>query len=245
MPRTGTDRLARLQAKLRAQRASGLLVSHLPNVFYLSGFTGESAMLLVERRRAVLYTDPRFAVQARQECSGRGIQVEIVRGPLSAAAGAQVRRARISGRVFFEEDRLTVAQLRELKRAAKGICKWKGARGQVESLREVKDRDEIAGMRQAAQLGCQVMQHAIRSIRPGMTELELAAEIEYRMRKLGASGPSFETIVASGPRAARPHGIASSAPLPQRGSIKAGAELATAAADFNNSLRFMFFVSFR
>ena len=206
MPRTSTDRLARLQAELRAQRAAGLLVSHLPNVFYLCGFTGENALLLVERRRAVLFTDPRFMVQAREECSGHGIQLEIVRGPLSAAAGAQVRRARVSGTMLFEDDRLTVAQLRELKRAAKGICKWKGARGQVEALREVKDRDEIAGMRQAAQLGCQVMQHAIRSIRPGMTELELAAEIDYRMRKLGASGPSFETIVASGPRAALPHG---------------------------------------
>ncbi len=206
MPRTHLQRLDRVRNVLRSQGARALLVAHLPNVFYLSGFTGESGMLLVQGRRAVLFTDPRFRVQARQECSQQGIKIEIVRGPLPPAVGNCLRQAGSNGILLFEEDRLTVSQLRQLKRAGRAGMVWRGVCGTVEALREVKDSQEVARMRDAARLGSAVMEHAIRCVRPGMTELELAAEIEYQMRKLGASGPSFETIVASGPRGALPHG---------------------------------------
>jgi Xaa-Pro aminopeptidase len=75
----------------------------------------------------------------------------------------------------------------------------------VESLRAVKDASEIDRIRDAARLGSQVMEEAIRLIRPGVTELDIAAEIGYRMRRKGASGESFEAIVAAGPRSALPH----------------------------------------
>ena len=204
MPSSNALRLDRLRTALRLRHASALLISHLPNVFYLSGFTGENAMLLVEQRRGTLFTDPRFTVQAREEC--RALRMEVVRGPLAPAIGAYLHRARLKGNVLFENERLTLAQFKDIRRAARGSCSWHAASGMVETLREVKDEDEISRMRDAARLACQVMKHAIRSIGPGITELDLAAEIEYSMRKLGATGPSFETIVASGPRSALPHG---------------------------------------
>ena len=197
-------RLTRLRSALRQNRAGAMLVSHLPNVFYLSGFTGENALLLVGRRRVTLFTDPRFTTQARQECAGIGI--EIVRGPLAPAVGESLRHAPPAGDVVIEEDRLSVAQYSALRRAARRCCSWRATHGLVEGMREVKDQGEIAGMREAARVGCRVMRHAIECLRPGMTELEVAAEIEFEMRKLGATGPSFETIVASGPRSALPHG---------------------------------------
>jgi Xaa-Pro aminopeptidase len=216
MPSAHAQRLAQLRARLSENQAAAILVSHLPNVFYLCGFTGENAMLLASRRRATLFTDPRFALQARNECSGAGTAVEIVRGPLPPAVGDHIRRSRPPGAVLFEEERLSVAQAREIKRAAAVSWSWRGVRGMVEALREVKDRHEIDRMRAAAHLGSRVMRHALTCIRPGIAELDLAAEIEYQMKKWGASGPSFETIVASGPRAALPHARPTSKRLKKR-----------------------------
>jgi Xaa-Pro aminopeptidase len=94
---------------------------------------------------------------------------------------------------------------KELRKAAGGNLKWVVKDGLVENLRAVKDASEIGQIRDAARLGSQVMEEAIRLIRPGVTELEIAAEIGYRMRLKGASGESFEAIVAAGPRSALPH----------------------------------------
>jgi Xaa-Pro aminopeptidase len=98
-----------------------------------------------------------------------------------------------------------LAGWRALRKAAGGNLKWLAIDGLVEKLRAVKDAVEIDRIRDAAQLGSVVMEETIRLIRPGVTELEIAAEIGYRMRRKGASGESFEAIVASGPRSALPH----------------------------------------
>jgi Xaa-Pro aminopeptidase len=204
--------LERLRAACRKFKASAVLVSHLPNVFYLCGFTGENALLLVERHRATLFTDPRFAVQARQERAAPGMSIEIVSGPLPPAVGAYLLRKSRSRSMLLEEEHLSLAQFRGIRRATKGACSWRATRGLVEALREVKDEEEVSLMRRAAKVGVSVMRHVISCLRPGISELDVAAEAEYQMKKLGASGPSFETIVASGPRAALPHGR----PTPKR-----------------------------
>jgi Xaa-Pro aminopeptidase len=89
----------------------------------------------------------------------------------------------------------------------------------VETLRLVKDEDELALMEQAALLGCRLFDHILAFIRPGIAEIEVAAELEHQARLLGAEGMSFETIVASGMRSALPHGRATMAPLPRRGFL--------------------------
>lgn len=216
MSRNIAHRLRRLRAELQVARASALLVSHRPNVFYLSGFTGDNGMLLVQPESAVLFTDPRFHTQAREECSGHHLRIVVTRKALLDEAARFLNPRGRAARILFEEDKFTVAQLRQAKRAAASRWLWRGTKGLVESLREVKDADEISLMRDAARLGSSVMQHAMGLVKAGLSELDLAAEIEYQMRKQGAEGPAFETIVASGPRAALPHGRATSRRLKER-----------------------------
>lgn len=216
MPLLFHNRLSRLRSALRQARASALLISHRPNIFYLSGFTGDNALLVVGGGRPILFTDPRFDTQAAGECRGSHSRILITRKPLPQAAGEYLARLPRSATTMFEEDRLTVAQLRAARTPARGGCRWKPVQGLVEALREVKDAEELARMRAAARIASQVMVRAIKRAHAGIRETDLAAEIEFQMRKHGAEGPSFETIVASGHRAALPHGRASSKRLKEK-----------------------------
>jgi Xaa-Pro aminopeptidase len=213
--RDSHSRLHALRAQLRAAGARALVVTHPPNVFYLTRFTGDNGAVLVTPSRLVLFTDPRFTTQAREEC-GPAQHIVITRRSLPQEIGLSLAARAQSGRALFEEDRLTVAQLHTARRAAGAAWKWKGTRGAVEAVREVKDAAELSRMRDAARLGSAVMEHAMKTACAGITEQDLAAEIEYQMRKRGAEGPSFETIVASGPRAALPHGRATSKRLKEK-----------------------------
>jgi len=202
MPTNTTSRLKRLRQALETAGASTLLETHLPNIYYLSGFSGDSGALLVDSTSATLFTDGRFTIQAKEET--RGIRVHIHKGPLLEAVGNHLR-ARKRQRIAVPPSRLTLAGWKALRKAAGGNLKWVAVDGLVESLRAVKDSAEIERIRDAARLGSQVMEEAIGLIRPGVTELDIAAEIGYRMRRKGASGESFEAIVAAGPRSALPH----------------------------------------
>jgi Xaa-Pro aminopeptidase len=202
MPINTTSRLKRLRHALDTAGAGALLETHLPNIYYLCGFSGDSGALLVDPASATLFTDGRFAIQSKEET--RGIRVHIHKGSLLDAVGDHLR-ARKRQRVAVSPSHLTLVGWKALRKAAGGNLKWVAIDGLVESLRAVKDASEIDRIRDAARLGSQVMEEAIRLIRPGVTELDIAAEIGYRMRRKGASGESFEAIVAAGPRSALPH----------------------------------------
>jgi Xaa-Pro aminopeptidase len=197
-----TSRLKHLRNSLDTARAGALLETHLPNIYYLCGFSGDSGALLVDATSATLFTDGRFTIQAKEET--RGIRVHIHKGPLLEAVG-ECLRGRKRQRVAVSPSRLTLGGWKALRKAAGGNLKWVAIDGLVENLRAVKDATEIERIRDAARLGSQVMEEAIRLIRPGVTELDIAAEIGYRMRRKGAAGESFEAIVAAGPRSALPH----------------------------------------
>ena len=161
----------------------------------------------------VLLIDSRYTFQAREEVSG--IRVHTAnRGILRAAAEA-ISKTRRRGRiaVAYSPAQVTVAQRQAMDAAVAGRVRWVPANGAVERLRAIKDADELARMQQAAEVISQVFCDTLPLIRPGITELELAAEIEYRMKRAGATGPSFETIVASGPRSAWAHARPTSKPL--------------------------------
>jgi len=180
-----------------------LLVTRLANWYYLTAFTGESGALIVGARTSpMLVTDGRFTIQAREETSG--VKVVLQRGGQLESVGTTLREQRFR-KVGFDPQQVTVAQLRGLRKAAGPRVRWVPAAGLVESLRMKKDDSEIAQMRKAALLASELEAHAAKFMRPGLREFEVAAEIEYQMRRRGASGPAFETIVASGPRAALPH----------------------------------------
>jgi Xaa-Pro aminopeptidase len=198
-------RLARLRRLLRRD-VDALLLTHLPNLLYLVGFRGTSGVLAVTGKVGVFFTTELYRSQARQEVVGA--QVKIASGdPLSTAA-SWLRRRR-SRRVAYEEDHLTVSQLGCLGSLLGPAATLIPAGRWVEGLRAVKEAEEVARIRASLELTARVFNEVLPRVRPGVRELDLAAEIDYRMKLYGARGPAFETIVASGRRAALPHGRAS------------------------------------
>lgn len=200
----GPARLARLR-RLALGEADALLLTRLPNLFYLVGFRGSSGALGVTRRAALLFTDGRYRLQARHEV--RGARVKIGSGDPRIAAARWLRGQRVAG-VAYEEQGLTVGQFESVRRTLGSQVKLQPAKNRVEDLRAVKDAEEIARIRAGVKLTARVFDEILPYVRPGVRELDLAAEIEYRMKQHGAPAPAFETIVASGPRAALPHGRA-------------------------------------
>jgi Xaa-Pro aminopeptidase len=195
----------RRRAVLRTLNERGLdclLVTHAPNWYYLTGFTGESGVLVVCGGGTTLVTDGRFTVQAKEEA--RGVRVELQQGALYGSLGEFLRKRGLR-RAGFDPGQWTVSQLKAMRKTAGGKCRAIEARGIVEQLRRKKDAQELAVMRRAAVLAGEVLEGALKLVRPGVRETEIAAEIEYQMKRRGARGPSFETIVASGARGALPH----------------------------------------
>jgi Xaa-Pro aminopeptidase len=214
-------RIGLLRRRLTRAGLSGLLVTHLPDVRYLSGFTGSSAALAVTRRDARLFTDGRYAEQAAAKVIGA--QVEIVSGAPGVAAVQWLAAQPGVEFAGFDPNRTTVAELGRWRdalpaRLRRGFLSALAA-PLVENLRLLKDEDELALMREAALMGCALFEHILGFVRPGMAETEVAAELEYQARQRGAEGMSFETIVASGARSALPHGRATNALLPRRGFL--------------------------
>ena len=209
-PGSALPRIGEIQRRLLEAGAGSFVVTHPPNVFYLCGFTGSAAALLIGRRAATLFTDGRYTIQAREEV--REARVHIVRRSLLTEASEEIHRMG-RGHVAFEPAHLTIAQMRQLQSRVRRGTRWIAWEGVLEKLRSVKTAEEIARIRAAAQLAGDVFEEVLRLVKPGVTEMELAAEIEYRMRRKGASGPSFSTIVASGARSALPHARATSKPL--------------------------------
>ncbi len=200
-----SSRLARLR-RLLGRDAGVFLVTHRPNLLYLTGFRGSSGVLAVTRRSAVLFVPPLYRLQARQEVVGATLRV--AQGDPLRGAVQWLRRRRIAC-VAFEPGTLTVAQFRWLQTALGPETRLSPAGRWVEALRAVKDEGEVSQIGAALSLTARVFNEVLPLVRPGVRELDLAAEIDYRMKIHGARGPAFETIVASGPRSALPHGRAS------------------------------------
>jgi Xaa-Pro aminopeptidase len=191
-----------LLARLSESKCDCLLITSPANWYYLTGFTGEAGALVVSRKSTCLITDSRFMIQGHEETSG--VRIRQQKGLLFESVGQFFRDSRFR-RIGFDPSQLTVSQLQSVRKAAGGRMRWLPTTGMVEALRMRKDALELAQMRKAAILGGEVVQFAIGLLKPGIRESEVAAEIEYQMRKCGASGPAFETIVAFGERAALPH----------------------------------------
>jgi Xaa-Pro aminopeptidase len=191
----------RIDEILTASRLDGFVISGLPNVRYLTGFTGSSALLLITPGEAVLFTDGRYKTQARQEV--RGARVTVARASLVRALHGSVKRRGLR-RLGFERRRASY-DLYEALREGLPSCRLEAVNGAVEKLRMVKDPAEIAVLRRSVALNSAVFESALKGFRPGRSEAEIAAGIEHCMRRQGGERPAFETIVAAGPRAALPH----------------------------------------
>jgi Xaa-Pro aminopeptidase len=208
------DFLAR-QKKLREQLASAgldaLLVSHLPNIRYLCGFTGSAGLLLLGEDGSVFFTDVRYDTQGSVEVKGAKVVIarKALLNALGERIGARRRRSRSKGwTIGIEAEHLTVAERKRLADLMPSGVRLRNATALVERARMVKEDDELDLIRAAVRLGATLFDRALEVLRPGVKEAEVAAEMEYAARLAGAEEMSFPTIIASGARSALPHGRA-------------------------------------
>lgn len=199
-----TERLERLRAWLAESGAEAVIVSTPENLTYVSGFSGSAGLGVVTGDRACLVVDFRYVAQAAEQAPGwESVRAQ---GPLIEAAGALVRAWGIR-RLAVEGETLAVGAFRRLQALVEPaeVVPLEG----LDRLRWRKDPEELARIRRAVAIADAAFQEVMPLVRPGATEREVAAALEYAMRRRGADGIAFDTIVASGPRAALPHGRAS------------------------------------
>ena len=205
---------------MAAERVEALLVTHLPDVVYLCGFTGSNAALAITAKRAVMYTDGRYTAQAREEV--RAARAVIAKKSALLEALALLMESG-STTISFDGDATTVTTLQGMRKSLPAGRRSGTLRPLkyplLSELRAVKDADESERMRAAASLGDRLFTGILPHIRPGVTEIEIAGHLEYQARHAGAEAMSFPTIVASGLRSALPHGTASAAKVPRRGFV--------------------------
>ncbi|MBR0103153.1 MAG: aminopeptidase P family protein [Selenomonadaceae bacterium] len=197
------ERLIRLQEEIAAKELDAVLITKVPNVTYFSGFRGDSSALLIGKNFRKLITDGRYTEQAITQAKSFTL-VEQTEGLYKKI----VEEIKISGckRIGFEGLTMTVAEHSYLKKELKGV-EFKSVA--LDKLRQVKDAAEIANIRRACEIADDAFKKVLEVIKPGIREVEVAAELEYFMRRLGSEAAAFSTIVASGWRGSLPHGTAS------------------------------------
>ena len=200
-------RTERLLALLRERELDSLLVTNLPNVRYLTGFTGTSGACVVGAEERVFLTDFRYVEQAREQVpdferidAGRDMPAELAK--------------RLRGRAGFDDEHLSVASHRKLAEKAPDGVELVPAGGLVEKLRAVKEESEVAAMRAAAELATGAYESVRERGLVGRTEREVAVDLVRFMEDSGADGPSFPPIVASGAHGALPHAVPRDVEIP-------------------------------
>ncbi len=193
----------KIRRMLRKHRVDGLLVTNFTNVSYLTGFTGDDSYLLLTGNNDLVLSDERYTTQLEEECP----ELELnIRGPgkKMLSAVSRLLTSVKAKRLAIEAGSMTVAMYLALQKSSDG-CELVPASGWVEELRVVKDRDEIAKTRVACEQARRAFEVVRASLTPEMTELQVAADLEYQARRFGGKCLSFPPIVAVGARAALPH----------------------------------------
>ncbi|WP_075618062.1 M24 family metallopeptidase [Paenisporosarcina indica] len=198
------EKLAKLRQALEEHQIDALLITSGYNRRYITDFTGTAGVAVVSKDQAVFITDFRYTEQAAKQISG----FEIVQHtkPLIEEVGVQLEKMGVKN-VGFEKDDMTYAMYESYKKAVNP--ELIPVSGLVEKIRLIKTPQEIRIIKAAADIADAAFEHIISFIAPGKTELEVSNELEFFMRKQGASSSSFDIIVASGLRSALPHGVAS------------------------------------
>ena len=204
-------RLAALVDGLTAAHLDALLLTGLPNIRYLTGFSGSSALLVVSPRDVVLITDFRYQTQVADEV---GDVARIVIEPSSLWTGLWQQLAQLSGLqvLGFETAHILHRDFQRLNEAG-SRWQWRPTADLVETLRERKDETEIAHITRAADVATTALERTLPQVRAGLTELAVAGILERELRIAGSEGFAFPSIVASGPRSALPHAHSSAREL--------------------------------
>lgn len=202
MPDRTESRRELLRPTLLKDEVDALIVSSEPNVRYLTGFTGDSTVLILAADRALVVSDGRYETQLAEECPGLEARIRPVSQPLWPAVAEAIGLLGIRRAAF--EASLTVAEFQSLREASK-TTEFQAVQGRVEALRAIKDDEEIQAIRRAIRAAEDSFTTLLAEPWAGRTETELAGALEYQQRRRGAEKSSFDTIVAAGPRAALPH----------------------------------------
>lgn len=212
-------RIRKLRRALQKHQIEALWITHLPDVRYLSGFSGSSAVLVVTQHKAALFTDGRYTLQAQQEVKGATVVIA-EKSTVKEAAAWVSEQAESAG---FDPAHTTIADLEAYREAIPRRGRQRYFQPVTEPLvmnmRLIKDGDELLLMSHAAAVGCKLFDMIVPHIRAGRTEFEVTADLEFFARNLGVDGMSFDTIVASGVRSSMPHGKASEAKVPRKGFV--------------------------
>ncbi|MGM0167329.1 xaa-Pro aminopeptidase [Enterococcus sp. AZ135] len=203
-------RIENLRALMKKEVIDAYLVTSPANLRYLTNFTGTAGLAMITLDNAFFITDFRYTEQASEQVQGMTIiqhQGDIVGEIIKLIESEQIN---VLG---FEDAFLTYAEYSVFEEVID--AELAPASGLIEKLREQKDDGEIAIIEKACAIADEGFEHVLKMIRPGMTEIEVANQLDFFMRSLGATGTSFETIVASGARSALPHGVASEKKIEQ------------------------------
>jgi len=205
-PNPFPGRRADLRSHFHEWSVDSFMFFDMNNICYLTGFTGSEGVLCVgPGEKAHLLVDGRYTTQAKKETSGLNLIhiTDSVNGMATLLAHENART------VGFEDAKLNVQLYRRIKGKNKGI-KFKPLSGEIDLLRALKDDHEVGCIRKAAHIAANALSSLLPTIKAGVSERDIALELEYRIRKGGADKVAFETIVASGPRGALPHARAGS-----------------------------------
>jgi Xaa-Pro aminopeptidase len=209
-------RITTLREGLVEAHFDGLLVSSLPNIRYLTGFSGSNALLLILARDVLLLTDYRYEAQAIDE-TATVARVRIESTSLWNGLWAELSGAGRVDTVGFETCHLVHRDLQRLLEDG-GRWKWRPTTDLVEAIRERKDRGEVESIREAGRMATSALTATLPLVRAGMTERQIAGVLEHHLRDAGTESYPFPTIVATGPRSALPHAQAGDRPI-ARGEI--------------------------
>ncbi len=201
-----TGRLDRLRAAFDQHEVDALVVTTLPNIRYLTGFSGSAGVLTVTRHTALLTTDGRYRTQSAEQLDGAGAaaQVDIAIGPVSQQRQAAQDLLRAETRIGLEADNVSWSGQRTWAALLDGE-QLVATTNMVEALREVKDSAEIARMERAAAIADAALFEVLPLMGQGVTEEHFALELDTAMRRGGAESTAFDTIVAAGENSAKPH----------------------------------------
>lgn len=200
------QRLEQVKNIINKEGLGGLLITSRPNTYYFTGFSGSTSKCLVTKDKAYLIVDFRYTIQAKEQAYA-GIEViQYSQGVLETLNTLCLEYGVTE--LGIEGSDITFADHLNLQQKLQEVQSFKDIQEKLDRIRIVKDEHELLLIQKAVDIADKVFEEILPYLKPGVKEYEIALEMEYKMKKMGASGESFETIVASGPRSALPHGVA-------------------------------------
>ena len=209
------SRLREIRKRLRVAKADTLLVKNEADYFYLTGFTGADSAAMITPRDVHILTDGRFLEEIKHEVAWAKVRVR--KGGLNEEIGKTCTELELK-RLAIQPEHVTLADQIDIKKRAKG-ARFVSAPPILSQMRRLKDEDELAAIGRAIRVAEDGFRAMRETVQVGQTELEIAARLEYEMKRRGASGPAFNTICAEGPNAAMPHAV------PGKRKIKKGSSV--------------------